>query len=219
MPFSPLPATFVDEVTRCGPGGALELGSGQGVFTSVLKQHGCDPWTLDRRGPPLGGRPAVIGDALHPPLRSGFALVVAANLLRHVWATVASEGPRAWQDLIAPGGSLWILEDEPCERPPAARNYRDLQDLLADLQPGRHGRLLPRATFDAARRRWPGSGAWASGVAENVWPADAPAVVAMLDAGRPEATGRVARLRDALSRTGLSYGRYWWACWRPEGGA
>lgn len=217
MPFSPLPATFVDEVTRSAAGGVLELGSGHGAFTSVLLDLGCGPWTLDRRGPPLGGRPHVIGDAMKPPVRAGFALVVAANLLRHVWHDIVDVGPNVWQDLVAPGGSLWILEDEPCDRPRSARNYRDLQGLLADLQPGRHGRLLPRRAFEEARPHWRQPGVWTTGVEENTWPANVDEVVAMLAAGRPEAGSPVATLRASLERWGLSYGRYWWACWRHEG--
>lgn len=227
MPFSPLPATLVDEVTRCAPGGVLELGSGHGAFTSILQGLGCRPWTLDRRGPPLGGRPQVIGDAMSPPFCGGFALVIAANLLRHVWRGVVSDGPGVWQRLVAPGGRLWILEDEPCDQPRSARNYRDLQGLLAELQPGRHGRLLPRRAFEDARGRWGQPDGWATGLVENTWPADVDEVIAMLaagqpaagqpEAGQPEAGGPVAALRASLERSGLSYGRYWWACWRHEG--
>jgi len=158
-----------------------------------------------------------VGDAMEPPFQPGFALVVAANLLRHAWPALAGDGPCPWQDLVAPGGSLWILEDEPCDRPRSARNYRDLQRLLADLQPGRHGRLLSWQAFEDARSRWPEAGGWEAGLQDNTWPADVGAVIAMLAAGRPEAAGPVAALCESLERSGLSYGRYWWARWRRKG--
>jgi hypothetical protein len=217
MPFSPLPATFIDDVQSCAPGGALELGSGGGAFTALLAEHGLRPWTLDRLGPPLGGRPDVVGDAMRPPFGVRFPLVVAANVLRHVWPAAASEGPGAWQDLVAPGGSLWVLEDEPCNRPPSAHNYCRLQDLLADLQPGRHQRLLPLATFVGRQRQWRRGGRWTTGTADNHWPARVADVMAMLASGRPAPGWEVAELLDSLARSGLSYGRYWWARWTEAG--
>ncbi len=216
MPFSPLPATFIDDVARCGPGDVLELGSGHGAFTGVLADLGCRPWTLDRLGPPLGGRPDVVGDALRPPLRRAFRVIVAANLVRHAWPDLRSGGPTPWRDLLASGGSLWILEDEPCRRPASAANYRRLQDLLAALQPGERGPLLGRRAFAAASRSWAWPGSWSLGAQDNTWPADIERVKAMLASGRPAAGSPVAELLDDLEHGGLSYGRYWWARWSAE---
>ena len=36
---------------------------------------------------------------LEPPLRRRFSLVVAANLVRHLWPRVRDPGPVAWRDL------------------------------------------------------------------------------------------------------------------------
>ncbi|MEZ4389322.1 MAG: class I SAM-dependent methyltransferase [Candidatus Krumholzibacteriia bacterium] len=219
MPFSPLPATFLEDLARCGPGEVLELGSGHGAFTAVLAELGCRPVTLDRAGLWRGEGPDVVGDALAPPLRTRFRVVVAANLVRHLWPRLKPSGPGVWQDLVAPGGSLWLLEDEPCKRPQAARNYRDLQDLLAALQPLVRGPLLPQRAFLSASRGWPARGTWTAGQTANTWPADVEAVEAMLLAGRPAPGGPVASLLDSLARVGLSYGRYWWARWIPEASA
>jgi hypothetical protein len=222
MPFSPVPATFIDDLDRLsrqgllGRRGILELGSGHGAFTAVLRELGHDPVTLDRAGPERGQRPLVVGDVLAPPLRRGFGIVVAANLLRHVWPAVRSHGPVVWRDLLADGGCLWILEDEPCARPRAARNYRDLQTLLAELQPGEHGRLLASRTFLAARDRWGWPPAWSGGEAENRWPADVEAIASMLASGDPAPGSAVSELLGSIRREGLSYGRYWWARWSGE---
>jgi len=218
MPFTPLPATFTAELARAAPLAVLELGSGDGAFTAVLRELGAEAVTLDR-GPAVAGvRAMVRGDVLRPPLRASFAVVVAANLLRHVWTEVAAAGPTAWRDLVAPGGALWILEDEPVDTPPAARHYRDLQGLLARMLPEQRGPLLARRRFEARRRGWSWRGAWSSGDAENRWPGDPAAVLAWLDSGAVEPGSEVDRLARAIRSDGLSYGRYWWSCWRDEVG-
>ncbi|MBD3221795.1 hypothetical protein GF314_11195 [bacterium] len=216
MPFCPLPATFSDDLATRGPTGVLELGAGEGAFARVLAGHGVEAWTLDRRGPRLGVRPDVVADALAPPFGPTFGVVVAANLLRQVWEDVAATGPVAWRSLLAPGGVIWVLEDEPAEAPPAARNYRDYQRLLARLQPGSRGALLAAERFEAARRRWDWPGRWEQGASENRWPADRDAVVELLASGDPEPGGEVAGLLASIRRSGLSYGRYWWARWQAE---
>ncbi len=215
MPFSPLPATFLEDLQRAGSAGVLELGSGDGRLTALLREAGSRPWTLDRAAPLLGARPHVRGDALRPPLRTRFGLVVAGNLLRHLWPQVAAGGPRAWPALVAPHGALWILEDEPALDVPAGANYAALQQLLARLVPGRRP-LLPLASFRAARSRWGWPGMWREGRQPNHWALDARQIGAWLDTGTPAPGGEVARLRAAMDREGIACVRSWWARWQPE---
>jgi SAM-dependent methyltransferase len=214
MPFCPLPATFLDDLTRAGDHGVLELGCAEGGFTRIMRERGASVVTLDRRR----SAAAVVGDALAPPLRAGaFPVVVAANLLRHLWRRVDPEqGPRAWRDLVAPGGCLYILEDEPARTPRSVRNYRDLQAFLARLHDLQRGPLLPSDAFAAARRRWNWPGRWQDGSAPNTWPADAAVVSALLAGERLEAGSEADRLRRAIERDGLSYGSYWWSRWSGE---
>jgi SAM-dependent methyltransferase len=215
MPFCPLPTTFLDDLTRAGERGVLELGSADGGFTRLLRERGAKVVTLDRRR----SAAAVVADALAPPFRPGtFAMVVAANLLRHLWRWLDPTcGPTAWRDLLAPGGSLYVFEDEPASAPCAARNFRDLQTFLAGVHELQRGPLLPSGTFAAARRRWRWPGAWQDGRAPNAWPADPQAVLALLAGERLEAGAPADRLRQAIARDGLSYGSYWWTRWREEG--
>ena len=216
MPFCPLPATFADDIRRLAGRGVLELGSGDGTMTRLLADLGADPVTVDRR-PAAAGCPARIrGDVLAPPLRGGFGVVVAANLLRHVWPAVRRGGPEAWRDLVAPGGCLWILEDEPAALPPPVRHYRDLQDLLARLDPVHRRPLLASSEFQRCRRRWNWPGRWRDGDQANAWPVDADGVVAWLAQGGRTAGGEVDELCRAIAADGLAYGRAWWSRWRPE---
>ena len=216
MPFSPLLATFTDDLRSRSRCGILELGSGDGVLTDVLRGHGVDPVTLDRRPAVAGSRAAVCGDALRPPFTRSFGLVVAGNLLRHLWADLDSTGLAAWQDLVAPGGVLWILEDEPSTAPAPARNFRDLHGLLARLDPRGRGPLLSQRRFRARRRQWNRPGIWLEGSQENQWPAETERIVDWLAAGVPDVGGEVARLITAIRADGLSYGHFWWARWQAE---
>jgi len=217
MPFSPLPATFLDDLARRAPDGVLELGCGDGTFTRLLRERGVEPMTLDHHRPPLARAVRVVGDALAPPLRPRrFGLVVAPNLLRHVWPQVATRGPEVWRDLLAPGGILYILEDEPLAHPPAARNYRDLQALLARIDPAGRRPLLARRIFEAASRRWNWPGAWRTEQADNAWPVAADTVLGWLG-GRDRVPGSEAdRMHWAIVDAGLSYGKMWWARWGRE---
>ena len=162
MPFCPLPATFLDDLTRAGDRGVLELGCAEGGFTRLLREQGASVVTLDRRR----SAAAVVGDALAPPLRAGsFPVVVAANLLRHLWRRVDPEhGPRglarprrARRLPLHPGGRAG-------QGAAAVRNYRDLQAFLARLHDLQRGPLLPSGTFAAARRRWRWPGRWQDGM-------------------------------------------------------
>lgn len=216
MPFSPLPATLTDDLQRRSGVPVLELGCGEGDFTAVLAGHGATVWTLDRRGPAFGVRPDVVGDALLPPWRTRFDLVVVANLWRHLASDLPPCGPTMWRDLVAPGGALWILEDAPCAAPASARNYRDLQRWLAALQPGARGDLRSRAEFARIRDAWSWPGSWSVGEAENTWPASADRTVAWLREGRPARGSATEKLIGAIEAEGLCYGRFWWARWSAE---
>jgi hypothetical protein len=216
MSFTPLPPTFIDDLERQSGLGVLELGSGDGVLTEVLRRHGVQPVTLDRRPAAVGCQAAVCGDALRPPFAHGFGLVVAGNLLRHLWSGLEPAGPAAWRDLVAPGGALWILEDEPAAAPASARHYRDLHGLLARLHPDGRGPLLSQRRFQAHRRRWNWPGVWLEGIQENRWPAKAEQIIDWLAAGVPVTDGEVSRLIEAIRTDGLSYGNFWWARWQAE---
>ncbi|HOX26558.1 MAG TPA: hypothetical protein PLL30_08240 [Candidatus Krumholzibacteria bacterium] len=216
MSFSPLPATFIDDLRRSSAAGVLELGSGDGSFTAVIRELGREPLTVDRSCWPAGSRPRIRGDALAPPLRRRFDVVVAANLLRQLWRDLPAAGPGVWRDLVDRDGSLWIFEDEPLASPRAARNYRDLQAMLA--QAGATGRreLVPLAEFRRRRRVWAWNGEWTCGQAVNEWEVAAAGVIAWLASGDPEPATEMACLMQRIQRDGLSYGCYWWARWRPE---
>lgn len=214
MPYSLLPEIFEDDLRQLGALGVLELGSGGGGFTALLERLGVAPLTLDRRCRFVGAAPTVCGDALRPPLRCTFGVVAAANLLRHLWRDMRVEGPVAWRDLLAPGGCLWILEDEPLERPPSARHYRELQELLARLMPDRRASLVASQEFRQRRDAWNWPGVWSDGSMDNAWPIDAVSVVAMLKSGSPRPGGAVARLISGIERDGIGCGRCWWARWQ-----
>jgi hypothetical protein len=219
MPFTPLPATFIADLAGSGPLEVVELGSGDGAFTALIREAGVEPLTLDRGAAAMGIRARIRADALRPPLRRRFPVVVAANLLRHLWREVADQGPVAWRGLVAPAGALWIFEDEPLAEPAPSRHYRDLQGLLARLDPLHRGPLLSRQRFAARRRIWNWPGAWSGSSEANRWPTNPEAVLAWLGDGVREAGGEADQLARAIRRDGLDYGRYWWARWQPEAAA
>jgi SAM-dependent methyltransferase len=214
MPFDPLPETLVDlldgpETSRLR---AVEFGCGDGRLLDLLRRRGLNCAGLDRMPRVAGSVADVRGDVCHPPLRPGsLDLVIAANLVRHLLPAQPALGfLTAWLSLLKPGGSVFILEDEPTSHPPAAARYRDLQAFLARLWPTERGPLVSGKVF---RRRLPPSLAArvdSFGTAANLWPQHADAVVAMLRAGAPTAGGEAARLADAISADGLSCGRQWW---------
>lgn len=214
MPFAPLPATFLDDLDRCGAGRVVEIGCGDGAVTALLAGLGCEPVTVDRVGPPMA-RPMVIGDALSLPFRRVRMLLVA-NLLRHLWPRLPVVGPATWADLIEPGGCIWIFEDEPVTEPAGAANYGRLQALLARFDPAGRGQLLSQLEFKRARCGWNWGGRWLDGQARNRWPAQAEEVIGMLAPSTGPANGPVAELVADLRRDGLDYGRFWWSRWGRE---
>jgi hypothetical protein len=145
-------------------------------------------------------------------LRQGtVAVVVAANLLRHLKDPVAAL--REWQGLVGPTGQLWILEDEPALDGSPGSLYRDLQAFLSRVVPGRRA-LQPRSAFRdlvAADRRWR-----LGRLRNRQRPEDLPALIDWLSghatAGDEQAGALAARLREE----GLDYGEYWWGRWARE---
>lgn len=214
MPFDPLPKTLTD-LLAAGAGApltAVELGCGDGRLLALVRQPGIACYGLDRLPRVAGSRADVVADACRPPIRAASVdLVLASNLVRHLVPAQRDLGfLDAWLALLKPGGSLFILEDEPTARPAPAANYRDLQAFLARLWPLGRGPLLSHEGFG---RRLPARLAALvtdHGVAENRWPQDAAAAVAMLEAGRPAPGDEAARLAAAIAARGLACGRQWW---------
>lgn len=217
MSFSPLPATFLDDLRWARGRTVVELGCGDGRFTAVLRRHGARPVGLDRRRPAAGSAAAVVADARRLPLREGsVALLVAANLLRQLWPLPGRAAvPADWQRCLAPGGRLWVFEDEPTARPASARNYRDLQAFLARLDVWSRRPLLARAEFLRCLGGGPAADRWRCDAAANAErPGDLGPLLAGLESGGDEGEGR--RLAAAIRRHGLAYGDFWWARWQGE---
>ncbi len=214
MAFVPLPNQLLDILHGQPALTVLELGCGDGRFSRILAGQGADVWGLDLVAPGRGTVARVVGDARRPPLRPGqWPVVVAANLLRHLAPDRGVAAlMRGWLDLVAPDGSLWILEDAPGGTSPAEANFDALQALLAEL-PGR-GPLLGLAEFLAdmkARSDTIAVSVTAAAEEENRYPLDALAVLAMLESGRPGPGTPADDLARAITADGVTCGRYWWA--------
>lgn len=221
MPFDPLPTILADfcSLPDAARLRAVELGCGDGRLLALLRGRGLPCLGLDRTPRAAGSVADVVGDALFPPLRpASLDLVIAANLVRHLWpAAPGAPFLAVWLELLRPGGSLLILEDEPVGAPPAAARYRDLQAFLARVAPDARGPLLAASAF---RRGLPPALAArvvACGGGDNAWPQDAAAVVAMLRRGRPQPGGEADRLATAITADGLACGRQWWCHLRAAG--
>ncbi len=216
MSFEPLPRAFRDDLAACDRGSChiLDLGCGTGAaWTQELRI--AQPVGMDRFPPRMGTVAAVVGDAIRAPLRSAaFDLVVASNLLRHLLPN--AEGAdliSGWQDLVRPGGALYLFEDEPEGAPAGVRNYRDLQAFLARVDPGHRGALVSLVTFRTWCDRWGGAENWQTGLMRNEMTADTDAVIEMLRGSGSAPEGEAARLIAAIKTDGLNYGRFWWAAW------
>lgn len=218
MSFSPLPAAFLALLEQCDFDGAraLDLGCGEGAEWARHAPAALHVVTLDRRGPVQGTAATLVGDALRPPLRAGrFDLVVASNLYRHILGAAPGTDPLPlWRQLLRPGGTLFLFEDQPGTASAAEQNYADLQRLLARLMPESRGILLARESLETLQ-----SGSWRSGRQRNAERPDTDAVLGWLAAGNPQPGGEVGQLIDRIGREGLSYGEFWWAAWtRPADG-
>jgi len=214
MSFSPLPKTFTDICLH--PDFSfpriLELGCGDGRFRSILAERDIPSWGLDRFGPDVGTVADVVGDALYPPVaRGSLDFLLAANLLRHlVPADPALDFLAVWMELLKPGGSLFIFEDEPGEAPAGVARYGELQDILCRLMPQSRGPLLPVADFKARVSNLEAAAGWEFGLVRNRQTIDSGAVLELLKQGG-ETTGQVGRLMRGIDRDGLDPGYYWWA--------
>lgn len=214
MSFSPLPKTFTDLCLH--PDFSfpriLELGCGDGGFRSILTDRDIPSWGLDRFGPDVGTVADVVGDALSPPvLRGSLDFLLAPNLLRHlVPAEPTLDFLVGWLELLKPGGSLFIFEDEPGEDPAGVARYGDLQDVLYRLMPRSRGPLLALADFKARVSNLKTAVDWEFGLVRNRQTIDAGAVLELLRQGG-EPAGQVGRLMRGIDRDGLDPGYYWWA--------
>ncbi|MGD9548281.1 MAG: class I SAM-dependent methyltransferase [Candidatus Krumholzibacteriia bacterium] len=215
MPFSPLPGICnarLDALAAAGGACALDLGCGDGRLGAICSRSGLSIYGVDRLVPLKGDLAHIVGDACGLPVpRSSLDLLLAGNLVRHL---LVQDPDLAfldhWESVLRPGGTLLILEDQPGAGSPARRNYRDLQDLLAGLDPRRRGPLVTVQSFRSLvkDRAWVADAPW--GLAPNRYPADGEAVAAMLAAGSPAESGPVAGLLRSLERHGLEYGDFWW---------
>jgi len=209
MSFSPLPKTFTDICLH--PDFSfpriLELGCGDGRFRSILAERDIPSWGLDRFGPDVGTVADVVGDALYPPVaRRSLDFLLAANLLRHlVPADPALGFLTGWMELLKPGGSLFIFEDEPGEAPAGVALYGELQDILCRLMPRSRGPLLPVADFKARVSNLETAAGWEFGLVRNRQTIDSQAVLELLKQGG-EPTGQVGRLMRGIDRDGLDPG-------------
>jgi SAM-dependent methyltransferase len=214
MSFSPLPKTFTDICLH--PDFSfpriLELGCGDGRFRSILAERDIPSWGLDRFGPDVGTVADVVGDALYPPVaRRSLDFLLAANLLRHLVPADPALGFLAgWMELVKPGGSLFIFEDEPGEVPAGVARYGELQDILCRLMPQSRGPLLPVADFKARVSNLEAAAGWEFGLVRNRQTIDSEAVLELLKQGG-DTTGQVGRLMRGIDRDGLDPGYYWWA--------
>jgi SAM-dependent methyltransferase len=219
MPFSPLPKSFTDHLAGLDPSTdtVLELGSGEGHFRALVAGRGFPCLGLDLRPPAAGTVCDFVGDARRPPIRSGsVSVLVAANLVRHlVPRHRLPEHLASWRQLLKPGGVLFVFEDEPGQATVGERNFRDLQDFLAQLMPESRGPLLAQQRFRALVEAADDHAAWQFGSAANLETIDATAVVRFLAAGQGTPTGTLAALIRSIGRDGLQPGRYWWGMVGP----
>jgi len=217
MSFYPLPTVLLTDLAQPSVGLVVELGSGDGWFSAVLRDAGADVLAVDRM-PATGGvsGPDVVADATRLPFRSVDILVVA-NLLRHLWdLDTADRLLTGWINCLAPGGRLYIFEDEPAKISGPADNYRRVQDLLARIVPWRRG-LLSRDRFETQLARIPVAPGWTSGLKANQFQSPDPSVViSLLRTGEGTQAPEVKGLVDKVTEDGIGYGDYWWSRYERE---
>lgn len=218
MSFTPLPTTLSTILADLDPARSrvVELGSGDGRFTAEIRRTGVPVTGIDRALPATGARASAVGDALFPPILAGSCdLVLAANLVRHLIPTSPDlDFLPTWTDLLAPGGWLFILEDEPTPRPKGAVRYRQLQEFLARVVPEGRGPLVGLGAFRDILDRHGRAQTWTFGGGVNRYPLDPRPVVAMLRGAELDPNGQAARLAADIDRDGLDPGRFWWAAFQ-----
>lgn len=222
MSFTPLPKTFIDFCGSLDPVTSrnLELGCGDGCFQDVVAGCGVVLLGLDLVPPARGSTADIVGDVIFPPLfRGSLDLVVAPNLLRHLFAIHGQlDFLEQWLALLKPGGSLFIFEDEPGSTPPGAEVYRKLQAFLRLLMPESRGPLLSRAEFLSRMPAVLPGVCWEHGMVRNRHHLDCDAVLEFLGRGlSPDeekdiggSSPQGCLMRD-IARDGLDPGHYWWA--------
>ena len=214
MSFTPLPKIFTDFCNNldCSVSQIMELGCGEGRFGHVLSDLGVAGWGLDRVHPEGGTVADVVGDAGSPPVATAsLDLLVVPNLLRHMLPAVSDFSILGkWLELLKPGGSLFIFEDEPGAESPGEVNYRDLQDFLARLLPESRGPLISLAEFRVGSSSFHSAATWEFGLVRNGQAISAAPVLEMLGPGL-EAAGESGRLARNIGRHGLDPGHFWWA--------
>jgi hypothetical protein len=214
MSFTPLPTIFTDICDDLDSPSSqiMELGCGDGRFREVMTGLGISCWGLDRIGPDCGTVADVVGEAGAPPVRArSLDLVVIPNLLRHMLPVEAGVGFLGrWLELLKPGGSLYIFEDEPGDDSPGEANYRDLQVFLSRLLPESRGPLVPLEKFRTNSAAFLDRAAWEFGKVRNRQAIAAEPVLEMLG-HQYEPGGEVGRLVKNIGAHGLDPGYYWWA--------
>jgi hypothetical protein len=210
MSFSPIPAELETDLGRA-QARILELGAGDGRFTSLLRRHAPQVVTLDMQS---FSKPDIVGDVRALPLQpAGWHCLIAANLLKHLVGPARDFSVvQYWLSCLKRGGCLWILEDEPKGSDPAQRNYRDLQALMARLSPASRGPLLDRMALQTVvdRAPWPVAG-MRHGRRHNDYPIDnIDHVLDMLSSLSTDRGSEAQRIAARIRRHGLSYGDYWW---------
>ena len=214
MSFTPLPKTFTDFCNNLvfPISQIMELGCGDGRFSDVLSDLGVAGWGLDRVRPEFGTVADVVGEASSPPVvTASLDLLVVPNLLRHMLPAFSNFSFLGrWLELLKPGGSLFIFEDEPGDESPGEINYRDLQVFLARLLPESRGPLISLEEFKARSSSFRTTASWEFGLVRNGHAIAAEPVLDMLGPGL-EAVGEPGRLARNIGRHGLDPGHYWWA--------
>lgn len=217
MSFWPLAKSSRERARAlAGHGCVVELGAGEGAFADRLASLGVRPVLVDPRPLPAHGRwPRVRAASPCLPLRdASCGLIVLANTVRHLDGDELGEHAREWRRCLAPGGELWVLEDDPDDDGPAARNYRRCLELLARTGPGRGGAL----GWEQARDRLsPVLGEAVDHYREtNRTPVeDALAPLGWMRAVGRVPAGEISALERDVVREGMAYGRYWFGAWRP----
>ncbi len=215
MSFSPIPTTLRTDLAGLGDGVVLDLGCGDGRWTASLRQLAPSVIALDK-SQALAPAAEVVGDVIQPPIQPrSCALVMAANLLRHL--TNPHSVLTLWRSLLVPGGILWLFEDEPAANGEPGALYRDLQQYLRQLNPRGRGPLWPRARFEAMIVDEPG---WlVESFTNEEQLQDKASLLSLLDQMADHGGAEAARLAADLRRGPFSYGRTWCARWTERAGA